>query len=156
MSKVSLKSLLTKLTVIALVTAPATQLAYADDISDAQLAVDREQLAEADAAVVLGRSLALAIDRLRPLEATHLASSWALAADPVRRGAIANALEWMFPLVGDDIVLEHLSRDADPKIRAACARAAWVRRSTGGDRGVLARLAEDPDPDVRAIAIRAG
>lgn len=156
MPKVSLKRLLTKLTVIALATAPATPIAYADEVSDAQLAVDREHLDEADAALVLGRGLALALDRLRPLEATHLASSWALASDPVRRGAIANALEWMFPLVGDDLVLEHLSRDSDPKIRAACARAAWVRRSTGGDLGVLARLAEDPDPEVRAIAIRAG
>ena len=156
MPNISLKSLLTKLTVIALAVSPATPLAYADEVSDAQLAVDREQLDETNAASVLGRGLALAFDRLSPLEATHLASSWALAADPVRRGAIANALQWMFPLVGDDIVLEHLSHDADPKIRAACARAAWVRRSTGGDLGVLARLAEDPDPEVRAIALRAG
>ena len=104
---------------------------------------------------VVDERLALALGRLRPLEATHLASSWALADDPVRRSAVANALEWMFPLVGDDLVLDHLSRDRDPKIRFACARAAWVRRSTGGDHGVLDRLADDPDPEVRAIAIKA-
>jgi len=157
MRKVSLKRLLTKLTVLALAATPATTpIAYADEVTDVKLAVDREHLNDTDAAIVLGRGLALALDRLRPLEATHLASSWALAADPVRRGAVANALEWMFPLVGDALVLDHLSRDPDPKIRAACARAAWVRRSTGGDLGVLDRLASDPDPAVRAIAEQAG
>jgi hypothetical protein len=61
----------------------------------------------------------------------------------------------MFPLVGDSIIIDHLSRDADPEIRAATARAAWIRRSTGGDPGVLERLTHDSDPEVRSIALHA-
>lgn len=157
MRNVSLKRLLTKLTVLALAASPSTALAaqQTDEVTDIRLTIDREHLDPTDAALVLGRSLALALDRLAPLEATHLTASWALSPDPVRRAATANALEWMFPLVGDALVIDHLSRDPDPKIRAACARAAWVRRSTGGDLGVLDRLTHDPDPDVRAIALRA-
>ena len=56
-----------------------------------------------------------------------------------------------FPLVGDALVIDHLSRDADPQVRAASARAAWARRP-GGDPGVLARLSADPDPEVREVA----
>jgi len=154
MPTVSLKRLLTKLTVIALA-ATATPVAHAE-VTDTTLVVDREQLDVNDAASVLGRWLALALDKMAPLEATHLTATWSLAPDPVRRGAVAHALEWMFPLVGDGLVIDHLSRDPDPNVRAACARAAWVRRSTGGDVGVLARLRDDPDLNVRAIALQAG
>src|SRR5262245_29757557 len=155
MRKISLRRLLTKLTVIALAAGAAPRAYASDEVTDVRLAVDHEHLDPRDAAVVLGRGLALALDRLSPLEATHLASTWALAADPVRRAAVANALEWMFPLVGDSLVLDQLSRDPDAKIRAASARAAWVSRYTGGDPGVLDRLVDDPDPDVRAIALQA-
>ena len=83
--------------------------------------------------------------------ATHLAATWSLSDDPLRRLAVAHALEWTFPLVGDALVIDHLSRDADPQVRAASARAAWARRP-GGDPGVLARLSLDPDPAVREVA----
>ncbi len=105
---------------------------------------------------MLGRSLANALGELKPLSATHLATCWALSDDPLRRAAVAHALEWAFPLFADAAILEHLSYDADPLIRAAVARGAWVRRRGAGDGGVLARLSHDPDPDVRSIATRAG
>jgi hypothetical protein len=167
MPKISLRRLLSKLTVLALTTSVATPAAFAaapcavtDDDSelDADLTIDREHLDPRDAALTLGRSLALALGEIRPLAATHLAATWALSADPVRRLSLAYALEWTDtgkPLVGAALVIEHLAADPDPSIRSAAARAAWARRTTGGDAGVLARLSADPDPDVRAIALRA-
>lgn len=157
MRKISLRRLLSKLAVIALATQPA--LASPND----RVSPDPELVAEGfidagaveprDAAALLGRGLAIALERFEPLEATHVASSWALSPDPLRRVGIARALEWSFPLVGDALVIEHLSHDPDPQIRAACARAAWIRRATGGDLGVLDRLARDPSPEVAAIAL---
>ena len=165
MSTVPLRRLLSKLTALALTTAPAVATAEpvrevaaldADDIElDASLPIDREQLDAEDAASALGRSLALALAEVRPLSATYLAASWSLSSDAVRRLAVAHALEWTFPLVGDALVIDHLSHDGDPAIRAAVARAAWARRHTGGDLGVLARLSSDPDPAVRAVATSA-
>jgi hypothetical protein len=161
MSKISLRRLLTKLTVLALSTTAAT-VAEArpercseceDDAElDPALAIDHSCMDTHDAALTLGRGLAQALGEMPPLDATHLAASWALSDDPIRRHAVASSLEWQFRLVGDDLVIDHLSRDDDPAIRAAAARAAWSRRTVGGDPGVLARLVDDPDPDVRAIA----
>lgn len=170
MSKVSLRRLLSRLTALALSTSavgPATAEPSRDtsdrvgnDLEDdegdldASLTIDHEQLEARDAAAALGRSLALALGELRPLTATHLAATWSLSSDPLRRLAVAHALEWTFPLVGDALVIDHLSRDADPQVRAASARAAWARRP-GGDPGVLARLSLDPDPQVREAATSA-
>jgi hypothetical protein len=97
-------------------------------------------------------SLAIALAHSAPLEAVSRACDWALAGDPARRLTIATALGWSFPLVGDDVLIDHLSRDDDTGIRAAAARAAWARRATGGDPGVLDRLSADPAAEVRAIA----
>jgi hypothetical protein len=80
-----------------------------------------EQLDGPAAAAALGRSLALA--EVRPLSATYLAASWSLSVDPLRRQAIAHALEWAFPLVGDALVIDHLSHDADPAIRTVATSA---------------------------------
>lgn len=170
MSKVSLRRLLSRLAAVALSASSATSSVSPaaaappeardaagidvedDDVDlDASLPIDHEQLEARDAAAALGRSLALALGELRPLTATHLAATWSLSDDPLRRLAVAHALEWTFPLVGDALVIDHLSRDADPQIRAASARAAWARRP-GGDPGVLARLSLDPDPQVRDVA----
>jgi hypothetical protein len=172
MRKISLRRLLSKLAVIALATSPA--LASPDDrvTPDPSLSgpeagelgsmtrgliaeefIDRGNVDARDAAALLGRGLAIALERFKPIEATQVASSWALSPDPLRRIGVARALEWSFPLVGDALVIEHLSHDPDPQIRAACARAAWIRRATGGDLGVLDRLARDPDPEVAAIAL---
>jgi hypothetical protein len=97
-------------------------------------------------------SLAIALAHSAPLEAVSRACDWALAGDPARRLTVATALGWSFPLVGDDVIIDHLSRDGDTEIRAAAARAAWARRATGGDPGVLDRLSADPAPEVRAVA----
>ncbi len=163
MRKISLRRLLSRLTVLALSASPAAASAAAvqpptcaDDCDlDGDATIDRGQVDPRDAAGMLGRSLAHALGELPPIAATHLATTWALSDDALRRAAIANALEWTFPLFGDALVIDHLASDPDPTIRAASARAAWFRRTTGVDRGVLARLLEDPDPEVRAIAHRA-
>jgi hypothetical protein len=154
--KIPLRRLLSKLTALALSASPiaATAAPQVDELEQ-DAPIDREHLAPRDAAVVLGRSLAQALFELPRLEATQLATTWALSEDALRRAAVGHALEWTFPLLGDDVIIDHLSRDADAAIRAASARAAWVRRTTGGDPGVLDRLVDDPDPDVRSIAVRA-
>lgn len=159
MPKVSIRRLLTRLAALALTTSVAMPAAAAAPPIDAELTtdapIDREHVDELDAAAALGRGLALALAEMRPLDATQLASTWALSEHQVRRLAVAHALEWTFKLVGDDLIIDHLSRDADPVVRKEIARAAWVRRAAGGDPNVLVRLAQDPDPRVRAVARRA-
>jgi hypothetical protein len=167
MSKVSLRRLLTRLTALALSTSAVGAAAAepprgeprldvdVDNALDASVLIDRGSLEPREAGAALGRKLAMALGQLRPLSATHLATTWSLSEEPLRRLAVAHALEWPFALVGDALVIDHLSRDADPVIRAASARAAWARRLSGGDPGVLARLSQDPDPEVRAIAASA-
>jgi len=127
---------------------------------DADVEVGVESDADPDAGAgwdlltgeIAGQSLANTLSVLPPLEATHTACVLALSTDRDRRLAIACALEWAFQLVGDDLVIDHLSADPDARIRRAAARAAWARRAIGGDPGVLARLAHDPDPRVREVA----
>ncbi|HEY4182151.1 MAG TPA: hypothetical protein VGM90_35150 [Kofleriaceae bacterium] len=179
--KLSLRRLLSRLTAIALTTSavspavaaitPPTQTrrmdATADDDDDlddedtgerelvGDLPIDPECIDPSDAAIAIGRGLAMALGKLRPLHATQIAATWAVSDDPVKRLSIAHALEWAFPLVGDAMIIEHLAKDPDPETRCAIARAAWARRVTGGDAGVLDRLVDDPDPIVRSIARRA-
>lgn len=98
--------------------------------------------------------LAVSLERMTPLDATHLACRWALSTDPAQRLTVASALEWTFPLLGDGSIIDHLSRDQAPDVRAAAARAAWVRHAIVGDE-VLARLAGDPAPEVREVALLA-
>jgi hypothetical protein len=166
MSKVSLRRLLTRLTALALSTSaigvagaetPRSEprLDVDDSALDASVLIDPGALDARQAGAALGRKLAMALGQLRPLSATHLATTWSLSEEPLRRLAVAHALEWPFALVGDALVIDHLSRDDDPVIRAASARAAWARRLSGGDPGVLARLSQDPDPEVRAVAASA-
>lgn len=155
MRMISLRRLLCQLTVVALsasgMTANAEPSPSGQVDLDDDAPIDRGQVAAADAVAVLGRNLAKALPAMRPLERTYLATSWAASSDRLRRAAIASALTWRFPLFGDQIVIEHLSRDDDAKIRAVAARAAWVRRATL-DSALLARLGADPDPAVRANA----
>ncbi|MCE9576377.1 MAG: hypothetical protein K8W52_24730 [Deltaproteobacteria bacterium] len=98
------------------------------------------------------QALAIALAQATPLDATHAACGWATAASGEQRRAVAEALAWVFPLVGDGLILDHLARDPDPAIRAAAARAAWARRASGGDPGVLKRLADDSVPEVAEVA----
>lgn len=156
---VPLRGLLARLTTIALTTtsipavAATTPVCEIDEVTDPE--IDREHVEPEDAALALGRGLAFALGEMRPLAATQLAATWSTSPDGLRRLALANALEWSFPLVGDALVIDQLSHDPDPVIRAAAARAAWIRRPSGGDLGVLDRLASDPDPVVRAVALAA-
>jgi len=169
MSKVSLRRLLGRLAAIALSTsavgaasadATVVQTEHGDPDIDVllttDLPIDPDFIDPPDAAAALGRSLALAVARMRPIEATHLVASWAMSDDPVRRLAVAHSLEWQFKLVGDSMVIDHLAKDPDPAVRMEIARAAWVRRGSADVYGALARLIEDPDPEVRAVALRAG
>jgi hypothetical protein len=171
--KVPLRRVLSRLTALALaatVIGPTnTVLADPDDLvetknrerelddleTDPESEIDPGPIDPADAALALGRGLALALVEMRPLAATELAATWAISPDPLRRLALGVALEWRFRLVGDAFVIDQLARDSEPTIRIAAARAAWIRRPVGGDLGVLDRLADDPDPEVRAIALAA-
>ena len=144
MRRISLRRLLSKLTVLALSASPLASAATVskghapririedDDIDlDDDSPIDREHVGDHDAAIMLGRGLAISTVRAAGPRR-----------DPPRRPrgrcrrtrfaatAVARSLEWMFPLLGDSIIIDHLSRDADPEIRAATARAAWIRRST--------------------------
>lgn len=120
-----------------------------DEELDAALALDlRDGIESEDAAIALGRGLALAMQRMRPIEAMHVASTWSLSADTTRRLAVAHSLEWEFPLPAHDVVLDHLSRDPGTAVRAATARAAVAR----GTDEVIDRLAADTVPEVREIA----
>ena len=169
MSKVSLRRLLSRLAAIALSTsavgatradAALVQSERGETDAEVELTadvpIDPDFIDPPDAAAALGRSLALAIGRMRPIEATQLVATWAMSEDPMRRLAVAHSLEWQFKLVGDGMVIDHLARDPDPAVRLEIARAAWVRRGVADVYGALARLIEDPDPDVRAVALRAG
>ena len=90
---ISFRRLLSRLTAIALSTAamPAADAAVStaapqeDPELDASLVLDRGELPARDAGITLGRGLALALDEMRPIAATHLAATWALSDDPVRR-----------------------------------------------------------------------
>ncbi len=167
MATLKIRTVLARLAAIALTATPATAVAATLDARaeaaeracerqlDDDIPIDRELLDPQDAADALGRGLALAASRMRPLHATQVVAAWALSDDPLRRLAVAKSLEWQFPLVGDALAIDHLSRDPDAGIRLAAARAAWARRTVGGDPGVLARLLGDPDHEVRSVALRA-
>jgi PIN domain nuclease of toxin-antitoxin system len=154
MHRISLRRLLA---VLALSGSPAAASAAALPHTelDADVPIDRENLDPSDAASMLGRQLAHALCGHSPLEATHIATTWALSEDPLRRLAIAHALEFPFRLVGADVVLDHLAHDPDAKVRAAVARAAWIRRPSLGTE-IVDRLSADPDPEVRSIARHPG
>lgn len=107
--------------------------------------------ASASVAAADPRALALELSQMKPIAATHMATTLALSPDSTQRVVVARALEWEFHLFGDTAILEHLSLDSSPEVRAAVARAARARRPEHD--GILARLASDPDPDVRDIAM---
>jgi hypothetical protein len=99
--------------------------------------------------------LAVSLERMPGLGATQTACRWALSPEVDQRLTVAAALEWTFRLLGDSVIIDHLSRDPDARVRVAAARAAWARHAAGGDPGVLTRLAGDPAAEVREVAILA-
>lgn len=139
MGSLNLRSILSRLTAFAIYAgsaAPAAAATAAAAPADADCVecdleddtpIDRGGLDPDQAAEVIGRSLAMALKEARPLAATQVASTWATSADPLRRLAVAHALEWKFRLVGDDLILDHLAQDGEPTVKQAATRAAWAR-----------------------------
>jgi hypothetical protein len=139
MGSLNLRSMLSRLTAFAIYAGSAAAPAVAATTVEApepdcvecgledDTPIDRQGLDPEQAAEVIGRSLAMALKEARPLAATQVASTWAISADPLRRLAVAHALEWKFRLVGDDLILDHLAQDAEPSVQSAATRAAWAR-----------------------------
>src|SRR5689334_17704422 len=99
-----LRRLIAKVAVLMLAAAPAAAATAPSPIGEATIVHE-------STASIMGRSLALTLSELTPLEASHMATGWALSPDRIRRAAVAEALEWAFPLVPDAAIIEHLSRD---------------------------------------------
>ena len=71
------------------------------------------------------------------------------------RRALGEALTWIFALGGDDVIIDHLSRDEDVEVRFAAVRAAHARLASRGDHAVLHRLCTDPSSFVGHAALLA-
>ena len=158
MSKVSLRRLLAKLTALALSTSAVRacvrrhkrrdRQSATDDLDlDDDVPIDREHVDPVDAAVALGRSLALALGAMRPARRHPHRGDLGRVAGSGAAARVAHALEWAFPLVGDAVVIDHLSRDRGPRDPGRCGtRRVDPAAPAGGDLDVLDRLADDPDP----------
>jgi CheY-like chemotaxis protein len=97
--------------------------AATDDLDPPDLLLDDEPGVGDQAPV----SLASELQRLDPFDATELAATAALDPEVRIRQLLAEALITPFALVGDDVVLDHLSVDPDPGVRATAHRAAITR-----------------------------
>ncbi|HEU0033512.1 MAG TPA: hypothetical protein VFQ53_22930 [Kofleriaceae bacterium] len=104
-----------------------------------------------DDPVLAAHRVAIVLDQCSAFDATQAASSCALSDDPKVRRALAEALVWVFPLLGAGSILELLASDPLPEVRFAVARAAHARRLSIGDH-VLQRLMTDPDSLVSGAA----
>jgi HEAT repeat protein len=97
-------------------------------------------------------AFAYLLEHLDGFDALRTAATAALSSRVEVRRAVAEALIRVFPLVGDDVLVDHLSRDEDVQVRFAAVRAAHARRASGGDHDVLERLQDDPNPFVARAA----
>jgi hypothetical protein len=122
-----------------------------EDLGEAALALAADPL---DAATG-GYTLAILLEHMDPFDATRTAAAGALSDRVEVRRALGEALTWIFPLLGDDVVIDHLSRDADVEVRFAAVRAAHARLAPGDDTGVLARLCDDDSSFVAHAAVLA-
>ena len=75
--------------------------------------------------------LACSLSQMPQLAATEIACNWALSHHADKRLALACALSVPFPLVGDDIVIDHLARDRVGAIRRAARHARRIRMYRG-------------------------
>ncbi len=153
-SRGALRRLIGKLVLTTLGISAAPAAADGSEPDDVEAALRLISPDDPDA-VASGHALAVLLGRMHPLDATRTAATAAMSPRPELRVALGEALTWHFRLVGDDVVIDHLSQDLDPGVRFAAARAAHARRTGGGDAGVLDRLTHDPDPAVREAAILA-
>jgi CheY-like chemotaxis protein len=97
--------------------------ANTDDLDATDSLLDDEPGISDDAPV----DLAVELERMDPFDATAFAATAALAPEVRVRHLLAEALASPFRLVGDDVVLDHLSVDPDPDVRATAHQAAIVR-----------------------------
>lgn len=77
--------------------------------------------------IALSRELAALLQAMDPFDATCAAAAVAFDPDAYRRHALAAALVSPFPLVGDDFIIDVLSRDPDLGVRMAATRAEHAR-----------------------------
>jgi hypothetical protein len=155
-SRGAMRRLITKL-VVATLGVPASAAAGEAVEIEAEAVDD----AEVDAALHLAtggeggagaHALAILLDHMRPIDATRAAATAALSPRVDVRAAIGEALTWVFPLLGDTVVIDHLSRDTEATVRLAAARAAHARRTHLDDPALLERLSLDPEASVRDAA----
>ena len=110
MRKLPLRRLLSKLAVIALATSSAQASPIEQAVPDPELVteafIDPGNVDTREAAALLGRGLAIALEHFEPIEATNVATRWALSPDPMRRVGVARAL--------DKMVRDILTELADP------------------------------------------
>jgi hypothetical protein len=71
--------------------------------------------------------LAQSLRDMRQFAATEIACNWALSHQAAKRLTLAVALASPFPLVGDDVVLDHLAHDRVGAIRRAARYAKRIR-----------------------------
>lgn len=88
-----------------------------------------EVLASSADPVAAACELGAMLERMSPFDATRTAAIAAVSRSVSVRRALAEALVSRFPLVGDDLVLDQLSRDPDPRVRTSASRAADIRRA---------------------------
>jgi hypothetical protein len=138
--------------------ASATELdstADSDDVIEDVVDAALDLAGEPGDPVAGGHALAVLLEHMHPLDAMRTAATAAMSSRAEVRCALGEALTWVFPLVGDSVVIDHLSHDPEGAVRFAAARAAFARRAGGGDDGTLTRLTADPDPRVANAAILA-
>lgn len=153
-SRGALRRMFGKLVLTTLGISAAPVVAEATDPDEVEAALRVVSSDDPDGAAS-GQALAQLLGRMHPLDATRTAATAAMSPRPELRVALGEALTWHFRLIGDSVVIDHLSQDREPGVRFAAARAAHARRTSGGDAGVLDRLSHDPDPGVREAAILA-
>ncbi len=156
----AMRRLITQLVVATLGVPAAALAAGADpeaDLRDSAEPDDDEvaaalHLATGDSGGAGAHALAILFDHMRPIDATRAAATAALSPRVEVRAALGEALTWCFPLLGDSVVIDHLSRDPETRVRLAAARAAHARRTVIADPALLERLCADPEPSVRDAA----
>jgi hypothetical protein len=120
------KGLLASFLLLGVMAAPASAAADEEVVDGAiELIADGRDL-DAD-----GDRVAGLLRDMGPFDAVRTAATTALSSNVHVRRALARALVTPFQLVGDDFLLDHLSRDDDPLVRETAARAARVRNPRG-------------------------
>src|SRR5687768_7491765 len=102
----------------------STHVLESQTIGDTLAAITRET---ADPALAAHR-WAVLLDTSSPFDATIALVEAALSGEVAVRRATAEALIWDFPVLGAEVILEHLAADSSSVVRFAVARAVHARR----------------------------